>query len=77
MPLPCNGTFKFSAVRAYHVYIKDMSPFIGDTFVSEHEKSNAHDRYAMTIIPDDGHLPKHISKICCLFVLRGGTIVGK
>ena len=30
------------------MYIKDMSPFIGDTFVSEHEKSNAHDRYAMT-----------------------------
>lgn len=38
----------------------------------------------MAVIPDDmkrkrvvGHLPREISKICCLFVLRGGIIAGR
>ena len=66
------------------MYKEIWSPFIGDTFASKHERSNAHDRYVMAVVPDDmkrkrtvGHLPKEISKICCLFVLRGGIIIGK
>ena len=73
-----------SAVRGYHVYKEIWDPFIDDTFGTKHERGNSHDRYAMAVIPDDmkrkrvvGHLPREISKICCLFVLRGGIIAGR
>ena len=63
------------------MYKEIWSPFIGDTFISKHERGNAHDRYAMAIVPDDMKrkrtVPKDISKICCLFVFRGGTITGR
>ena len=42
-----------SAVRGYHVYKEIWDPFIDDTFTTKHERGNAHDRYAMAVIPDD------------------------
>ena len=73
-----------SAVRGYHVYKEICDPFIDDTFGTKHERDNSHYRYAMAVIPDDmkrkrvvAHLPREISKICCLFVLRGGIIAGR
>ena len=66
------------------MYKEIWDSFIDDTFTTKHERGNAHDRYAMAVIPDDmkrkrmvGHLPREISKICYLFVLRGGAIVGR
>ena len=63
-----SNAFEFtipSAVRGYHMYKEIWSPFLGDMFISKHEGSNPHDRYAMAVIPDDmirkrtvGHLPK-------------------
>lgn len=73
-----------SAVRGYHVYKDVWDPYLDDTFTTKHERANSHDRYAMAVIPDDvkrkrtvGHLPREISKVCCLFVLRGGSITGR
>ena len=80
---PCE-TKVSSAVRGYHVYKDVWDPFVDDTFITKHERDNTHDKYAVAVIAYDmktrtvvGHLTKDISKISCLFILRGGTITGK
>ena len=42
-----------SAVRGHHLYKEIWDPFIHDTFSTKHERRNSHNRYAMTVIPDD------------------------
>ena len=71
-------------VRGYHVYKDVWDPFVNDTLVTKHERDNTHDKYAVAVIADDmktrtvvGNLPKEISKISCLFILRGAEITGK
>ena len=77
--------FRFhSAVRGYHVYRSVWDPFLDDTFTTMHKKANSHEKYAIAVMPEDskrkeivGHVPREISKLCCLFILFGGTIVGR
>ena len=41
------------------------------------EVGNARDKYAISVLRGSnavGHLPQKISRICSLFILRGGTI---
>ena len=67
-----------SCVRGYHVYQRVWEAVIGENLECERETSNEKDRYAVvakkaeTII---GHLPKKISRICSLFLSRGGRVV--
>ncbi len=70
-------------VRGYHVYKDVWDPYLEDDFTTKHQRHNPHDKYAVAILPVDaktktivGHLPKEISKECCLFILHGGTITG-
>ena len=51
---------------------------IGEDLSCEREPLNLVDRYAIVVLKDDtivGHIPKKISRICVLFIVRGGTIV--
>ena len=71
------------AVRGYHVYQFSWEPSVGDHFTTAHERNNYHDKYTVAVFPVDckesdiaGHLPREISKVCCLFLLRGGVISG-
>ena len=44
----------------------------------EREVGNDKDRYATAVIKEGtivGHLPKRISRVCSLFLLRGGSIM--
>lgn len=68
--LPC-------CVRGYHVYQAIWTAAIGEELVCEREPTNAVDRYAVAVIKSGtviGHLPRKISKVCSLFLRRGGTI---
>ena len=66
-----------SCVRGFHVYFTIWHVVNGEELICEREPSNRRDRYAVAVIKDDdiiGHLPRNISRICSLFLLRGGSI---
>lgn len=66
-----------SCVRGFHIYKDFWTPAIGEVLVCTRERRNAVDRYAVSVVKDDnvvGHLPRKISKVCSLFLERGGTI---
>ena len=64
-------------VRGYHIYKTIWLAAIGEVLECEREPTNAVDRYAVAVIRNGlviGHLPKKISKVCSLFLRRGGTL---
>ena len=64
-------------VRGYHVYQAIWTAAIGEELVCVREPTNAVDRYAVAVVRSGtviGHLPRRISKICSLFLRRGGSI---
>lgn len=66
-----------SCVRGFHVYYTIWHVVNGEELMCEREPSNRRDRYAVAVIKEDeiiGHLPREISRICSLFLLRGGSI---
>ena len=68
--------FLSSCIRGYHVY-NDIWTAIVEELEYSREVGNAKDRYAVSILRGSdivGHLPQKISKVCSLFLLRGGTI---
>ena len=69
-----------SCVRGYHVYQALWIPLIGEELVCVREPRNAADRYDVAVKKCGqtiGHLPRKISKLCCLLLRRGGTISAK
>lgn len=75
-----------SCIRGYHIYHHNWESEIGETLICEREPSNVDDRYAVGVKRDGeivGHLPKKISRVSSLFLLRGGsccitcTVVGR
>lgn len=67
-----------SCVRGYHVYKEIWEAVIRERLVCERQPENQRDRYAVAIKKNDGtiigHVPRKISKLCSLFLLRGGSI---
>ena len=66
-----------SCVRGYHVYKDIWAAAVGERLTCSREPSNASDRYAVAVIKDRmtiGHLPRKISKVCSVFLRRGGFI---
>ena len=68
-----------SMVRGYHVYntIWDAGSDIGEEFICKREPGNREDMHAVAITKEDmtiGHVPRAISPICSIFIMRGGTI---
>ena len=70
--------FTQSCIRGYHVYQRVWTdPYVGETLDCRREPTNVVDRYAVSVIRSEvvvGHLPKKISKLCSLFLRRGGSI---
>ena len=67
-----------SCICGYHVYKNLWDASIGEDILCEREPLNDADRYAVAVLKDDtvvGHIPRKISRICSLFLLRGGAIV--
>ena len=66
-----------SCARGYHVYESIWAAAHGERIGCIREPLNANDRYAVALKKDGaviGHLPQKISRICSLFIRRGGTI---
>ena len=71
------GLSRVSCIRGYHVYKDIWDAAIGEVLVCERELRNVEDRYAIAIKKDEtviGHLPRNLSRVCSLFIRRGGTI---
>ena len=64
-------------VRGYHVYCEIWEAAVGEVLVCEREPQNTMDRYAVAVKRSGtviGHLPKKMSRVCSLFLRRGGDI---
>ena len=64
-------------VRGYHVYRYIWSAAVGEVLSCERQPTNSRDRYAVVVKKDGeaiGHLPRKVSRVCSLFLRRGGTI---
>ena len=64
-------------VRGYHVYQDIWSASVGEVLPCEREPANSTGRYAVAVTKDGviiGHLPRKVSRVCYLFLRRGGTI---
>ena len=64
-------------LRGYRVYQSIWDAAVGESIICRREPLNPQDRYAVAVIKDDvvvGHLPTKLSRICSLFLQRGGSI---
>ena len=59
------------------MYGRVWDAVIGEHLTCRREPTNESDRYAVTVLKDGnviGHLPRKVSRVCSLFLRRGGTI---
>ena len=66
-----------SCVRGYHVYCTTWSPVLGETLPCAREVGNSQDGYAVAVRKGGvtvGHVPRKISRLCSLFLRRGGGV---
>ena len=64
-------------VREYHVYQKVWEAVLGETLNCVRESRNSHDWYAVAVKKNKViivHLPRKVSRVCSLFLKRGGVI---
>ena len=64
-------------VRGYHVYKEVWAAAVGEELICEREPDNASDRYAVAVKREGtivGHLPREMTRVCSLFLRRGGSI---
>ena len=64
-------------VRGYHVYKDVWSAALGEQLSCQREPTNTRDPLAVEVVRSlvtVGHIPRKISSICSMFLLRGGTI---
>ena len=61
-------------IRGYHVYKAIWRAAITETLDCEREPTNASDRYVVRGGVIIGHLLRKISRVCSIFLRRGGTI---
>ncbi len=70
-------TQKESCVRGYHVYEELRKAAIGGELECRRECRNTADAFTVTVIKNGtivGHLHRRISRVCTLFMRRGGVI---
>ena len=68
------ATLRYS-IRGYHVYLVVWSAAFGEILRCERELDNVNDRYAVCVMRHGTiieHLPQQISRVCSLFLRRGG-----
>lgn len=64
-------------VRGYHVYKTIWEAAVGEVLSCRREPTNSADRYAVAVLKEEtiiGHLARKMSKVCSLFLRRGGSI---
>lgn len=64
-------------IRGYHVYKEIWEAPVGQVLECAREPLNPKDRYAVAVKRTGtivGHLPRSISKVCSVFLRRGGVI---
>ena len=64
-------------IHGYHIYKEIWEAATGEVLTCEREPLNPKDRYTVAVKKGGtvvGHLPRKISRICSLFLRRGGTI---
>ena len=64
-------------IRGYHVYKEVWEAALGEELACEREPHNVHDRYSVAVKRRGiiiGHLPRKLSRLCSLFLRRGGAI---
>ena len=64
-------------IRGYHVYKETWRAAIGEELECDREPGNSCDRYAVAVKRSGvviGHLPRKVSRVCSLFLRRGGVI---
>ena len=67
-----------SCIRDCHVYKDIWDASIGEDILCEREPFNDVDHYTVAVLKDEtivGHVLKKITRICSLFLARGGTII--
>ena len=68
---------QYSCICGYHIYQEIWTAAVGETLVCERETNNNQDRYAVAVKRNGttvGHLPRKASRVCSLFLRRGGSI---
>ena len=68
---------KESRVRGYHVYKEHWEAAVGEELECQRERRNGADAYAVAAVREGsvvGHVPCRISRVCSLFIRRGGVI---
>ena len=66
-----------SCVRGYHVYKDLWEAVVGERLECQRERDNPSDAYAVAVKKGGavvGHLPRKLSRLCALFIRRGGSI---
>ena len=64
-------------MKPHHVYQEEWKPVLDEMLLCHHEFANVHDPFAVKVMKAGntvGHLPKKISSICSLFIMKGGVI---
>ena len=64
-------------IRGYHVYKEIWLAAIGKELECDREPQNSCDCYAVAVKKSGvviGHLPRKLSRVCSLFLRRGGVI---
>ena len=65
-----------SCIRGY-LYQAIWTAVVGECLVCQREPLNCNDRYTVAVMKGDvvvSHLPRHLSRVLSLFLLRNGTI---
>ena len=68
---------KEMVIRGYHIYKSIWDAVVGEILECRREKHNKKDRYAVAVFQNNrivGHLPKKYSRLCSLFLDKGGLI---
>ena len=64
-------------IRGFHVYKNVWDAVIGEELQCEREGQNTNDRYAVAVKRNNvivGQLPRKFSRLCALFLKRGGLL---
>ena len=71
-------TFSIEAmVRGYHVYQNIWDAALEEQLSCQREPTNSHDPFTVAVMQSQvivGHIPRKISSVCSMFLLRAGTI---
>ena len=66
-----------SCIHGHHIYKEIWNPCLGEDLQCERDPHNVVDRYSVAVKKGGvvvGHLPRKVSRLCSLFLRRGGTI---